>query len=262
LTLAPNNPHVWGVKIRILRRLRRFPLMWRAMAHTTTLPFTPHELTAPTEEEEAAEQQAYSLRGLWFQMLLVPWRGLRPAAYATTNADTALLEQVMRGGIWLIGLCYLGAGLTLSAVWFSQAGGEIGVVGIALRIATTGLCGLLAQTIAAAAMVALGRLGPRFAPTPEGTAPVRAHLKPVVTGTVLVMGILAVPLVAFVYALVQAIALSGVSRQQAFLLFLGGMTLVGVIVAVVNGIEARETTLLVVSPPLPAQLTNSSGRDI
>jgi Tetratricopeptide repeat len=257
LTLAPNDPHLWQVKIRILRRLRRFPQLWRAIAHTTTLPFTPRELPAPTDEEEAAEQKAYSLRGLWFQMLLVPWRRLHPATYAMTNADTALLERVMRWGIWLIGQCYLVAGLALSAVWISQSGGASGFVGTALRIATTGLCGLLAQALGATLIVALGRLGPKFAPTPEGTAPVRAHLKPAVTLIVLVLGILAIPLVAFVYALVHAIALSGSSRQQAFLLFLGGMALVEVIVLVVNGIEARKTTRLVVSSPLPTHLTNS-----
>jgi tetratricopeptide (TPR) repeat protein len=257
LTLAPNDTHLWQVKIRILRRLRRFPQMWRAMAHTTTLPFTPSELPVPTEEEEAAEQEAYSLRGLMIQMLLVPWRRLHPAAYATANADTAVLERVIRWGIWLIGLCYLGAGLTLSAVWFSQAGGASGFAGTALRLATTGLCGLLAQALGAGAMVVLGRLGPRFAPRPEDTAPVRAHLKAAATLIALVLGILAIPLVAFVYALVQVRALSGISRQQTLLMFLGGMALVGMIVLVVNGIEARKTTRLVVSPPLPARLTNS-----
>jgi tetratricopeptide (TPR) repeat protein len=257
LTLAPDDANLWGVKVRILRRLRRFPQIWRAMVHTSKLQFTPRELPEPTEEEEAAEQEAYTLRGLWIQMLLVPWRRLHPASYATTNADTALVERALRWGVWLMGGCYLIAGLALSALWLSHSGGgAIGYVGTAFRIVTTGLGGLLAQALGAGVMLLLGRLGGMFASMPEGPAPLRTYLARGLMVIPLVMGILALPTAAFVYALTQALAFSGANRQQAFATFLGGMALVGVSVLVVNAIEVRKTTRPL-SPPVGSSYTNS-----
>ena len=256
LTLAPNDPHLWGAKIRILRRMRRFRQMWQAMVHTSTLQFTPRELPEPTEDEDAAEKKAYSLRGLWFQMLLVPWRRLHPATYATTNADTALVERVVRWGIWLIGLSYLVAGLSLCAVWLAHAGGDGGFVGTALRTVTTGLGGLLAQVVGAGVMLLVGRVGERYVSMPEGPSPLRTYFARKLMLIPLVMGILAIPAALFVYALMQAQALSGANRQLAFMTFLSGMALVAVIVLVVNRMAARKTVQQF-PHPTDSRLTNS-----
>jgi tetratricopeptide (TPR) repeat protein len=252
LTLAPKDQRVWQAKVRILWRMRRFRQMWRALVHTSTLQVTLSQLPVPTEEEEAADREASTLRGLWMTMLLVPWRRMDREAFAT--ADLALVERVGSWALWLYGLLYVLAGVALSALWLTKSGSvTLGVIGMALCILTTGLFGLLAQALGAGTIQLLGKI---FPSAPDGRTSMRAYLKYLRFPLLLVASLLAIPIATCLYALVATRSLSVANQQQALLAFVGGMVLVAVIALVVNRLVARKTARPL-SPPVDSTLTAS-----
>jgi hypothetical protein len=250
LALASKDQRLWQVKVRILWRLRRFRRMWRALVYTSTLQYRVSELPAPTEEEETADRDASTLRGLWTTVLLVPWRRMDREDFAT--ADLALVERVGSWAFWLYGLLYVLAGLALSALWLTKSGSvTLGVMGMALCITTTALLGLLAQALGAGTIQLLGKI---VRTPPDGRTSMRAYLNYLRVPLLLIASLLAIPAASCVYALVTTLALSVADRQQVFAAFVGGMALVAVIALVVNRLVAHKAPQPH-SPPLDSILT-------
>jgi tetratricopeptide (TPR) repeat protein len=236
LTRAPKDQRLWSLKVRVLWRMRRFRQMWRALVQTSTLEYTVDQLPVPTDEEETADREASTLRGLWTTMLLVPWRNMDREAFAT--ADLALVERVGSWAFWLYGLLYVLAGVALSALWLTLSGSvTLGVMGMALRILTAGLFGLLAQALGAGMILLLGKM---VRSPPGGRTSLRAYLKYLRGPLLLIASLLVIPTTACVYALVATLSLSGAYRLQVFTAFVGGMALVAVTALVVNRRVARK----------------------